>query len=245
MTGSPVDGSQPVSTSPLHQALQALSTFCVGDATLQATLQRVADLSLAALPSADAAGLTMLLGGQATTAAFTDERAPKIDSAQYETGVGPCLDAFRHKQVYRIDDVKADQQWPAFSEAAAAHGFRSVMSVPLVARHEGVGALNLYSRTVAAFSRDDVEVGIAFATPAALLLANSQAYWDAEQLGEDIGAATHSRAVIEQAKGVLMGVHGCGADEAFEILVRGSQRDNRTLREIAEELVARPQQSHE
>jgi GAF domain-containing protein len=213
----------------------------VGESTLKETLQRVAELSLDALPGAHFAGITMLLDGRPRTGVFTDEAAPEIDSAQYETGIGPCMDAFRHKQVCRIDDVDADHQWVAFSETAASYGVRSVMSLPLIARHEGLGALNFYSRTNA-FSDEDVEVGIAFATQAAILLANSQAYWDAQQLSENMGGAMQSRAIIEQAKGILMGAQGCSADEAFQILVRTSQRENRKLREIAEELVATTRQ---
>ncbi|HEX2273498.1 MAG TPA: GAF and ANTAR domain-containing protein [Acidimicrobiales bacterium] len=223
----------------MAKSLQAISRFCIGDATLQETLERVAELSLEAVPSADLAGITMLLEGRPRTAVFTDEAAHEIDSAQYETGTGPCLDAFRHKQVFRIDDVSQDHHWPSFSEAAAAYGVGSVMSIPLLARHEGVGALNFYSRTVEAFSDDDVQVGIAFATQAALLLASSQAYWDAEQLQSDMATAMESWATIERAKGILMGVHPCSEHEALQILVRTAQREKRKLPEIAEELVAK------
>jgi GAF domain-containing protein len=229
----------PPDSSPLQKSLKAISTFCVGDATLQQTLHRVTELSVNAIPSADMAGITMLLEGRPQTGVFTDGAVAEIDSAQYDTGVGPCLDAFRHKQVYRIDDVSEDRQWPAFSAAATGHGVRSVMSVPLLARHEGVGALNFYSCAVEAFSDDDVQDGIAFATQAALLLANSQAYWDAEQLHADMATTIESWATIEQAKGILMGVHPCSEDEALQILARTAQRQSRKLPEVAEELVAR------
>ena len=113
------------------------------------------------------------------------------------------------------------------------------MSIPLLARHEGVGALNFYSRASAGFSDDDVEVGLQFAAHAAIVLANAQAYWDAHQLSEDLLQAMKSRAAIEQAKGILMGAQRCNADDAFQILVRASQRENRKLREIADEIVAK------
>lgn len=45
------------------------------------------------------------------------------------------------------------------------------------------------------------------------------------------------RAVIEQAKGVLMSTMGCGTDAAFAVLVAHSQAQNRKLWEIAAELV--------
>ena len=216
-----------------------MSRFFVGDATLRETLGRVSDLACVTVKSADMVGITMLVEGRPRTAVFTDDSVPDIDAAQYETGSGPCLDAFRHHQVFRVDDMEEDRQWPTFSESARSHGIASSLSVPLLARHEGVGALNFYARSRAAFSDDDVETALQFATHAAIVLANSQAYWDARQLGQDMVEAMRSRATIEQAKGILMGAHRCGPDEAFEILVRASRRENRKLREVAEDLVAR------
>jgi GAF domain-containing protein len=229
----------PSNSESLSQGLAAMSRFFVGDATLAETLQNVSDLACGAVPTADMVGLTMLVDGRAKTAVSTDPDATEIDSAQYSTGNGPCLDAFRHQKVYRIDDMETDGQWPSFSEAAAAKGVNSSMSIPLVARHEGVGALNFYSRGDVPFSDDDVEVGLQFASHAAIVLANSQAYWDSHQLSQDLVQAMQSRATIEQAKGILMGAQRCGADEAFQILVRASQRENRKLRRIAEEIVAK------
>jgi AmiR/NasT family two-component response regulator len=49
--------------------------------------------------------------------------------------------------------------------------------------------------------------------------------------------AMSSRAVIEQAKGVLMAQQGVDADEAFAILSRASQVSNRKLRDIAQGIV--------
>ena len=228
----------PADSESLSKALAAMSRFFVGDATLRETLQQVSDLACSAVTSADMVGVTMLVDGRARTAVFTDDLATEIDAAQYETGIGPCLDAFRHQQVYRIDDMDKDQQWVEFSKAAAARGIQSAMSIPLWARYEAVGALNFYSRVPTAFSDHDVEVGLQFAAQAAIVLANSRAYWQA-QLGQDIGEATRSRATIEQAKGILMGSHRCTADQASEILVRASQRENRAVREIADDILAR------
>jgi AmiR/NasT family two-component response regulator len=47
-----------------------------------------------------------------------------------------------------------------------------------------------------------------------------------------------SRAVIEQAKGIIMGERRCGPDEAFQILTKLSQDTNRKLRDVAAALVA-------
>jgi AmiR/NasT family two-component response regulator len=49
------------------------------------------------------------------------------------------------------------------------------------------------------------------------------------------------RGVIEQAKGILMATHRCSPDEAFTMLRQRSQTDNRKLRDIAIDIVAKIQ----
>lgn len=46
-----------------------------------------------------------------------------------------------------------------------------------------------------------------------------------------------SRALIEQAKGMLMALHGISADRAFEVLVEQSQSRNIRVATIALEVV--------
>ena len=219
----------------LTESLRALSRFFVGDGTVQETLQKVADLANEAVEGSDMVGLTMGVDGRVRTAVFTDEAAPEIDQSQYETGIGPCLDAFRTGKVNWIPSTEKDTTWPPFSEACDAHGILSTLSMPVVANGEGLGALNFYSRTRDAFTGSD-PTAEAFATQAAVVLANAQAYWDARTLSEQLSQAMQSRATIEQAKGIIMAT-GKTADEAFQVLVRASQRENRKLREIAQGIV--------
>jgi PAS domain S-box-containing protein len=59
-----------------------------------------------------------------------------------------------------------------------------------------------------------------------------------------LAAIAESRAVIEQAKGVLMAVYGITGDRAFEILVWRSQETNLKLREVASRFVDAISTSH-
>ena len=77
------------------------------------------------------AGITMLVEGRARTEAFTEATAVAIDTRQYESGRGPCLEAFATQQVVRIDDTAREDRWPEFAAAAADHGVRSTLSLPL------------------------------------------------------------------------------------------------------------------
>jgi GAF domain-containing protein len=219
-------------------ALGALSQFFISDGTLGDTLLRVAQLACKAVEPADLAGLTLLVEGKLATGVFTDPAAPDIDAAQYESGHGPCLDAFRHRQVYRIDSTADERRWPEFAELAAAHGVMATVSVPVTARSESLGALNFYSRT-GPFDDDHVHEAELFAQQAAIVLSNAQVYWDARQLGENLQQAMRSRSVIDQAIGILLTDGGRTPDDAFQLLVRASQRENRKLREVATEMVDR------
>ena len=221
----------------LSEGISELSRLLVNEEALDDTLQRVADLACRNIGGADVAGVTLLRDGQPTTAVFTDPTSPEVDSAQYETGVGPCLDAFRHQQVFRIESTTQDERWGAFSEACVEHGIMSTLSLPLGVRGNGIGALNLYAKQPGAFSEEDEQLGMMFAAQASVALANAQLYDSAYRLTQQLQEALTSRAVIDQAKGILMGKEGVGPDEAFNLLRTASQRENRKLRDIAQDLV--------
>ncbi|HJR25908.1 MAG TPA: GAF and ANTAR domain-containing protein [Acidimicrobiales bacterium] len=223
--------------SPLTSSLAALSRFFVGDGTLQETLSRVADLTVEAVEPVDLAGITMMVEGRPKTAIFTDELAPEIDQAQYATGEGPCLDAFREQRVMRIDSTLREGPWPAFRDAAADHGIRSTLSLPLLVDKTAVGAMNLYASREHAFGEQDVETASLFASQAAIVLANAQAYWDARELSSGLSEAMEHRSVIEQAKGMLMAAQGIDEDAAFQLLISASQRENVKLRDVAQRIV--------
>jgi GAF domain-containing protein len=219
------------------EGFRALSQFFIDDATLGETLHRVCELACKCAP-ADMAGITLLVEGKPATGVFTDQEAPEIDSAQYETGEGPCLDAFRHQQVYRMDFAAGDDRWPEFTRVAAIHGIVATASIPVTARGEPLGALNLYSRS-SVFDDRALSQAEAFARQAAIVLVNAQVYQDARHLGENLRQAMASRSTIDQAIGVLMSGGGCSPDEAFQLLVRASQRENRKLRDISTDIVSR------
>ena len=223
----------------LSEGIGELSRLLVNEESLDDTLQRVAELACETLDGADLAGVSLLRDGKPTTAVFTDLASPQVDSAQYETGEGPCLDAWRHQQVFHIESTTDDVRWPAFSSAAAEHGIRSTMSLPLSVRGNGIGALNLYSRKPAAFPQEQEALGLMFAAQASVALANAQVYDSAYRLTQQLQEALTSRAVIDQAKGILMAQHAVGPDEAFNLLRVASQRENRKLRDLAADLIER------
>ena len=231
-----------MSSDAAAQALRALSQFLVAERSMGDTLLRVSEITIDALPPAEMAGITMLGDdGTPTTGVFTDPQAPEIDAAQYAAGRGPCLDAWRHGRVVVLDDVAgAVDDYPEFVRAAQAYGVGSVLSLPLAAGDTGLGALNLYAPAGKSFADSDEALGLDLAAAASIVLANASAYWEASQLSEQLTEAMRSRAVIEQAKGMLMARSPeLSPADAFDVLRRASQRENVKLREIAQRIVDR------
>jgi len=94
-----------------------------------------------------------------------------------------------------------------------------------------------------AVNDDAIILAQTFAGYAAVALANAHLYDVTATLAQHMQAAMESRAVIEQAKGIVMGERRCTADEAFRILSKLSQDSNRKVRDVAAALVARAQQA--
>jgi GAF domain-containing protein len=213
-------------------------TIITEDANLQAALQRVAETGCSQITGCAAASVTIIEGERKVTVGSTSEVAEVLDTAQYAGDDGPCLTAAREQRLVRVHDTAIDERWPTFSSSARSHGVASSLSVPLSLPGDNkFGGFNVYSNAPGGFGEADEELCQAFASQASIVVANAQAYWAVLELSLNLTKAMESRAVIEQAKGMLMSTHRIGADAAFEILRVQSQSSNRKLRDVAAELV--------
>jgi GAF domain-containing protein len=218
-------------------AMHELAQLLVAEESVDTTLQRIANLAARTIRDCDAAGVTLYLDGRYVTAAHTDQRTLAVDEGQYVRGSGPCLQAMVDQRVLRFDVEDAEDRWADFVADARANDIRSFLAAPLMLKGESIGALNLYSSKPSGFNElDDVLIAL-FTGQASIALANAKMYADAVQLTEQLREAISSRAIIEQAKGVLMGREGIDADTAFDWLKQQSQNRNVKLRAVAAEVV--------
>ena len=204
--------------------------------TFEQTLQRVAELACSTIPGCSTGSVTLWREGEPYTVVSTDDLAQEVDDAQYETMEGPCLDASRYGETYVSTDLAHDARWPVFASLATRKGIRSSLSLPLAVKGSPIGALNLYSHEPRGFD-GAVDVGRLIAGQAGVTIANADLYRASRALADQLQEAMQSRAVIEQAKGVLMAEQRCGPEEAFVLLRQASQRENVKLRDIAQRIV--------
>jgi GAF domain-containing protein len=233
------DTGEPARDPELAGRIVRLAGVRLSASTLESILQLVATEARDAVPGCAEAGVSLVRDRHATTLGATSGHVYEVDLAQYETGEGPCLDAARDQQVHRIEETDSETRWPRFAERASKLGIKSTLSLPMAVDGEPLGALNLYATRPGAFDSAGETAALALVDAAGILLDNAQSHTQAITLARQLEEALRSRAVIEQAKGILIARHGCTPDQAFDRLRMLSQRLNRKLRDVAQEIVSR------
>ena len=204
---------------------------------VESFLDELASLTVRALPAAVACGVTLQPNGLARTVAASNVLARQVDEIQYSLNGGPCLDAMRNGDVNYVPDLGREVQWPQFFTAALGYGVGSVLSTPLRVLDRSVGALNLYATTTDAFDSAARERALGFAGHAAGAIALALRMARQVEMSADLREALATRAVIDQAIGIVMGQQHCTPEEAFAVLRRTSQQRNVKVHAIAAGIV--------
>lgn len=208
----------------------------MSEASLEELLHQVVTLARRSVPGADSVTVSLDQERGYQTPAASDGLGRELDHAQYKLDEGPCVDALKTRHVVSFQVDQRDP-YPRFAEAAASKFVSAVLSTPLQAGEQGLGALNMYSGTLDAYPSDQVETARLFAEQTGIILANGIAYNSSVTLNARLQEALLSRDVIGQAKGLIMARDGCTGEEAFGRLRIMSQRQNRKLRTVAQKLV--------
>jgi GAF domain-containing protein len=204
---------------------------------MRSLLDLMVGLAHRSLPGRPEASVTLMRRRRPHTAAFSGDLAMDLDESQYGYGYGPCLEAAATGGMVEVVDTRADRRWPRYLEAAARRGCLSSLSLPLPL-HEGVvGALNVYARERAAFDEESRDWAPRLASYAAVVAGNMLLYEDAIARAANLELALRSRAVIDQAKGMLMERFRMTADQAFHAMTQVSMESNEKVRVVAERFV--------
>jgi ANTAR domain/GAF domain len=232
-------------TGLLARQFVMLTQALLDTGSVAEVLERVVSTAREIVPGADLVSITLRSpDGLFHTPVGTDAIAGDLDQLQYEFGEGACVEAARPSgpAMAASSDLAVDTRWPRFGPAAAALGFRSLVSTALLpdARSpQQSGALNVYSRQPGGVAPADRDVLLLLATHASLALATTHAVTLGELKTQQLHQALDSRDAIGQAKGILMARRGISAEAAFDLLRQVSQELNVKLRDLADTVAAR------
>jgi len=160
-------------------AVSQMAGLVLSRETVDTALNLVTTLAATTTSGTLGAGVTVVDEHGKRSRAASNQLAEQADARQYELDEGPCLTAWRTQELVRLDDTTTDSRWPRWNEAAGGLGVRSVLSAPLLAADESIGAMKIYSARPGNYGPRDEHVMRLLAAQAAILLANSQSLREA------------------------------------------------------------------
>jgi GAF domain-containing protein len=232
------DGSGPAPPEALAAALHQMAGLVLSVETVDTALDLVTTLAMTVTAGTLGAGVTVVDEHGKRSRAVTNHTAGEADALQYDLDEGPCLTAWRSRDLVRVDDTSTDGRWPRWNAAAGRLGVRSALSAPLLAAGESVGAMKVYSAHPRNYGPHDEHVMHLFAAQAAILLANAQSLLEARRLGRQLTAALAGRDVVAQATGVLLARGSASQRDAFALLAAAARRVHRPVQDVARTVVA-------
>jgi GAF domain-containing protein len=211
------------------------SGYGVGDVLHDLTEETTDVLSLTG------AGVTLVHDGKQRFVTAAIDAIATLERVQEDHQAGPCVDAVTSRQPMTMSDLdngEASQRWPDYTQAAKAAGIRAVAGIPMLAEGSAVGAVNLYSGSPRAWTREDLRIASVFANIATGYLLHASSARQHQRTAEQLQQALTTRLIIEQAKGVLANRHEISVDEAFALLRKHSRDRNTRIHEVARGIIS-------
>lgn len=224
-------------TREFADSLAEVAGLLEADEVPEEALRRLTSLGVQLVPGGTAAAVTVALPRGALTFAASDSRLDDLHDLQFGGGSGPVVETLRHNEPRRVDDVTAEHRWRAFCQAAGRAGFCSCLALPLRTDRQPAGAVALYGQQPGVFRGAAHDIALLFAAQGGTAVRNAALYRTCRRMVDNLHTAVESRAVIEQAKGILHAELGVTPAEAFRLLSRYSQNSNQRVRAISARLV--------
>lgn len=194
---------------------------------------------LTVLPVTGASVSTLggLLGSQTVSA--SDGSSAWLDELQFDLGEGPCWDALKLARPVAESELRsprASERWPAFGRAVLARQIESVFAFPLSVGNLRFGAVDLYSASRLVLSPEQTRHASALASVVARRVLRDS-LGDLEMPDEST-LSPFSRRQVHQATGVVLAQLNIDADEARLLLHSRAFATERSVMDIAEDVLA-------
>jgi GAF domain-containing protein len=224
-------------TRELAERIAALAELLTSDDSSDAQLRQLSALALELVPRSAAVGL-VVAGDNSWVFSASEPIIAGLHRSQIDGGNGPIAEALRFGEARRVDDASAADRWPDVCSAMTKEGLLSCLVLPLRTDRDPGGVLAIYGREQGCFAGTGHDLALLFAAQGGVALRNATLYRNCRRLVDNLRVALESRAVIEQAKGILVAEYGYSPDIAFKRLSALSQNTNRKVKDIAADLVA-------
>ena len=208
------------------------------------SLNRLVTMATRQVRGCSGASASIWHGTELMTLVTSHPDLPALMEAQLRAGRGPVLDALAGGEPVSVPDTLAEQRWPEYAAAALWHGVRCSVSLAYhggpqaIPQERTAVALSLFGARPRLLESSQLELAEMLITYGATVVGNALDYGDAQRTALQLQDAAQARAVVDQARGMLMQSMGCGADEAMRWLRRISQERNIKVADVASRILA-------
>jgi hypothetical protein len=184
------------------------------------------------VPACSGAAAMLWRGGEPVALAASHPSLPELIEEQVRCGRGPGLAALTEDEPVCCPDTLEERRWPEYASAALRQGVRCSVSL---AYRPGAAAvsLSLFGARPRTLGPDSVAAAVRLVASGGAAVGIASEYGEARRAAQQLRDAADSRAVVDQAKGVLMHALGCSADEALQRMRQISQAANVKVTDIA------------
>jgi ANTAR domain-containing protein len=217
------------------EAAELLSLTKVGAAR---SLSRLAEMAAWQVPGCSGATAVVWYDGEVISFAATHPDLAELTEFQLRTGAGPLLAAATTGLTVNCPDTLRETRWTDFAEAALRRGVRCTVHLVRGMPQRLALVLALFGVRPGALDADAGPIADTLAAFGGAMLTNATVYGEAQLIASQFKDAVAARAVVDQAKGILMHALGCDADDALRRLREESQRRHVKVTEVASQVVA-------
>jgi len=224
-------------------ALEIARLGIVGESSDIGTLRRVSELAPQAVPGC--AGATSIRwaipddldeGPEPLASAASHPDLAEITDRQLARRHGPVFEVVRTRTAVSSDDILTEARWPEATTDMLALGLRTFSTTPHV-KEPVLVTLTLFGVSPRALARGQHALASLLVAQSSNAVSNTLQYGSVHRTAVQLQEAVEARAVVDQAKGILMHALGCDADEAFAELRRISQTRHVKLTALAQRIV--------
>jgi hypothetical protein len=210
----------------------------IGGASGTRSLSQLAFAAVQSVPGCSAANVVRWTDGEPALIASTHPDLPRLVEVQFQSGRGPALDALaRIPEPVSCPDTLLSERWPEFAAAALRIGVRCSLSSAHSARGGGALTLTLAGARPRCIDPRQAQMAELLGALGGAVIDAVSRYDNVRRTATQLKDAAEGRAIVDQAKGILMHAFGCSAEDALERLREASQRRNVRAIDLAREVV--------
>ncbi|MEV0386999.1 GAF and ANTAR domain-containing protein [Nonomuraea sp. NPDC050643] len=204
-------------------------------AEFERALAECLTIAVRAMPDSPMLSITLRGDNRIRTVACSHARAELLDGLQAAAGRGPVLEAIKIGRPVTVGDLATDARWQRL--AAESPEVHQVHCEPLESEGALLGVLTLYSRGERKLAEESLLVARVTAGHVGVLFRTALDVARMREVAAQLKEALNTRAIIDQALGIVMAQRRCTAHQAFEILRHVSQDKNVKLHQVAATIV--------